>query len=199
MGDVQFTDFALLSNLAGKRDKDFLSRGFKYDPALAVKIVSATAAVDDDTASKIMGDLEPLKQHEPALFSRMISSETLAKQIPALFSEVFDMMSVDDLRRLVTSSYFNLDILLWRLSKASNPLHKNVHVELMERVLTDPPNLHHYRYIGDMLRSYSRDEVRAILRPVASRDQDSARWLIRQVEVARRERLIDEAGELIDW
>lgn len=199
MGNVPFADFALISNLKGPRDKDFLARGFRYAPSLAVRIASGDSAVDDGTALKILEELEPLKQYEPALFSRMISSETLAKRLPALFSEVFDMMPVDDLRRLVTSPNFKLDELLWRLSKASNPLHKSIHVELMERVLTAAPNLHHYRYIGDMLRSYSRDEVRDILRPVAKRDQDSARWLIRQVEVARRERLIDEAGEILAW
>lgn len=199
MGDMPFAEYALLSNLASNRDKDFVSRGFRYAPALAVNMVSVGAAVDDDTVLKILSDLEPLEQYEPALFSRMISSETLAKQIPALFSEVFDVMPVDDLRRLVTSPHFNLDVLLWRLSKASNPVHKSVHIELMERVLAAPTNLHHCRYIGDMLRSYSRDEVRDILRPVAARDEESARWLIRQVELVRRERLIDEAGELLDW
>jgi hypothetical protein len=198
-GDLPFPDFALLSNLAAKSDKDFLSRGFRYAPALAVHIVSASAVADDGTALKILSELQPLERFEPALFSRMIASETLARQVPALFSEVFDMMPAEDLRRLVTSTYLSLDDFLWRLSKASNPLHKDIHVALMERVLSDPPNLHHYRYIGDMLRSYSRDEVREILRPLANRDGDPVHWLVRQIELVRRERLMNEAGQLLDW
>lgn len=129
----------------------------------------------------------------------MIASETLARQVPALFSEVFDMMPAEDLRRLVTYTYLSLDDFLWRLSKASNPLHKDIHVALMERVLSDPPNLHHCRYIGDMLRSYSWDEVREILRPLANRDGDPVHWLVRQIELVRRERLMNEAGQLLDW
>jgi hypothetical protein len=37
-GDLPFPDFALLSNLAAKNDKDFLSRGFRY--ALPLRFTS---------------------------------------------------------------------------------------------------------------------------------------------------------------
>ncbi|MGP9812946.1 hypothetical protein ACTZWT_15675 [Rhodopseudomonas sp. NSM] len=198
-GDLPFSDFALLSNLVGPRDKDFLSHGFRYAPDLAVQLVSATPSMDNHTAIKLLGDLTPLERYEPALFARMISNEPLAKMIPALFSDVFDMMPAADMHRLVTSPYLVLDELLWRISRASNPLHKAIHVSLLNQVISAPPNLHHYRYIGELLRGYSRDEVRDILRPIIDELQDSALWLIRQIEIARQERLVNETGQLLEW
>lgn len=108
------------------------------------------------------------------------------------------MVPVEKLRQLIASPYLKFEDLLWRLSKASNPLHKPLHLELMARVLNDPMNLHHYRYIGQMLRSYPRDEVREMLRPVVARDGEQVHWMLREIESARRERLVDEAGQLLE-
>jgi hypothetical protein len=38
------------------------------------------------------------------------------------------------------------------------------------------------------------DEVREILRPLANRDGDPVHWLVRQIELVRRERLMNEAA-----
>lgn len=198
-GELPFVDFALLSVLLGSGDKDFMARGFRYAPDLAVKLVSNSPPTDDRIPSQLLNDIEPLERYEPALFARMISSKTLAKKIPALFSDVFDMMPAEDMNHLATSPYLTLDDILWRISKASNPLHKEIHLSLLKMVLAAPPNLHHFRYVGELLRSYSRDEVRDILGPLVDDPRDSALWLLRQIEIVRRERLINESGQLLDW
>ena len=56
----------------------------------------------------------------------------------------------------------------------------------------------HRRAIGQPVAAHSRHEVREILRPVVSRDGDAVRWLVRQIELVRRMRLVNEAGQLLD-
>jgi hypothetical protein len=48
-------------------------------------------------------------------------------------------------------------------------------------------------------RCSSRDKVVEILRPIVSRDGDLVHWLVRQIELVRRERFVNEAGQLLDW
>jgi hypothetical protein len=129
----------------------------------------------------------------------MIASSTLAPLVPKLFSAVFDNFPEDELRRVVASPHVDQAELLWRLSSSSNTLHRNLHVELMARVLEGNPNLHNYRYVGNMLRSYSREELLGLLQPVTERGDDKGLWFLREVEAARQERLIDEAGRLLHY
>jgi len=197
-GDVSFREWALTTMLRRTRDKDFLLRGFEYASELAVRLVLTDLASDDNMAKSILGAIKPLPRYEPVLFERMIASALLAPMIPHLFSDVVDMVPVENLRQIIASPYVKFEDLLWRLSKTSNPLHKPLHVELIARVLNDPMNLHHYRYIGQMLRSYPRDEVREMIRPVVAHGREQAHWMLREIESARRERLVDEAGQLLD-
>jgi hypothetical protein len=98
------------------------------------------------------------------------------------------------LHRCVASPNVDQNTLLFRLGSTSNPLHRSVHAELMRRVLESPINLHHNRYLANMLRGHTRHDVLALLKSTISPDEDNAIWLVREVESARGERLIDEAG-----
>jgi hypothetical protein len=196
-GDIPFPDWALKTASRGDDDKALLSRGFRYAPDVAVRVVLSDLTTDDNVAKQVLEAVQPLERHDPALFSRMIGSSVLAPLMPNLFSEVFDAMSGEEIRQLVSSPYIKFETLIWRLSKDTNPLHKQVHTELIERVMNEPLNLHHYRNVGDMLRGYSRDELREMVRPIVARGDENAHWLLRQIEYVRRERLINEAGELL--
>jgi len=196
-GDIPFPDWALKTASRGDDDKALLSRGFRYAPDVAVRVVLSDLAADDGAAKQILEAIQPLERHDPALFSRMIGSSVLAPLMPNLFSEVFDAMSAEEIRQLVASPHIKFETLIWRLSKDSKPLHKQVHTELIEKVLNEPLNLHHYRNLGEMLRGYSRDELREIMRPITARGDEKARWLLRQIEYVRQERFINEAGDLL--
>jgi len=71
-----------------------------------------------------------------------------------------------------------------------------VHAELLRRVLQSPMNMHHYRYIAGMLRAHSRYEVLELLRDLPCVGKDDWIWLVREIETARSERLIDESGAI---
>jgi hypothetical protein len=197
-GDIPFPEWVLKAALRGEDDKVLLTRGFRYAPDVAVRVVLDDLAADDATAKQVLEAIPPLERHDPALFSRMIASSTLAPVLPNLFSQVFDTMSAEEIRQLTASPYIQFEILIWRLSKDNNPLHKEIHKELMLRVLNEPMNLHHYRNVGDMLRGYSRDELCEMVHSIVARRDERAHWLIRQIEYVRRERLISESGELLD-
>jgi hypothetical protein len=48
-----------------------------------------------------------------------------------------------------------------------------------------------------MLRSYPSHAVEDILRPFLAQNTDDTLWFVREVEDARCERLLDEAGQLL--
>lgn len=56
--------------------------------------------------------------------------------------------------------------------------------------------MHHVRYVADMLRAYSREEVLHIIDAAPHGREDCWLWFVRSVEAARDERLIDENGTI---
>jgi Barrel-sandwich domain of CusB or HlyD membrane-fusion len=64
------------------------------------------------------------------------------------------------------------------------------------RVSLGPVNLHHDRYIANMLRGHTAEDTDSLLRNTQGIGGDSWLWLVREVEGARGERLINEVGKL---
>jgi hypothetical protein len=124
-----------------------------------------------------------------------LASEQLASLVPEVFQNCFDTFPAPALRRCLDSPHIKQNILLWRLGASSNPLQRPAHVELINRILSDPINLHHYGYIAGMLRSYTHYELITLLKETVSPGESSAMWFVRSVEAARGERLIAETGK----
>lgn len=96
-----------------------------------------------------------------------------------------------------SSEHVNQEMLLFRLSATSSPLHKQAHMEMIKRLIAGKANLHHYRYISKMLRNYSRHDVIHLLLETTDLNDDRSIWLVREVENVRRQRLINEALQWI--
>ena len=126
----------------------------------------------------------------------MLAVPALAALIPQVFAEGFDLFPINTLRRCITSGDIDQGSLLYRLAATANPLHRAVHEELLERVLACPPKWHDLRHVADMLRAYSREEVLQIIDAIPHGREDCWFWLVRMVEVARGERLINEYGAI---
>jgi hypothetical protein len=116
--------------------------------------------------------------------------------IPGAFASAFDTFPVAALHRCIESPDIDQSILLFRLGATSNPLHRSVHAELIQRVLAAPVDLHRYRYVANMLRGHTAEDTDSLLRNAEGVGGDGWLWLVREVEAARGERLINEAGEL---
>lgn len=198
-GGLPFREFALMREYYRRQDPDMLARGFGFAPDVAIRFVLSTPGPDTPYAKKILESLEPLESLDRALLQHMMAIPDLTSEIPTLFAEVIDEMSADELLALATSPHVDFNLLLWRTSTTSNPMHRAFHLDAMKRTLATAVNLHNYGYIGSMLRAYSRDDMKELLgQPPLDVRSDKVLWLIRAIEDARRERLINEAGEVLE-
>ncbi|MGC1357754.1 MAG: hypothetical protein WA851_18550 [Xanthobacteraceae bacterium] len=167
-----------------------------YSPEPAIEIVLKHLQSEDNKAAAVLHALKNLKSYDAELLNRMLAKPKLAALIPNVFANCFDTFPSEALHRCINSLDINQEMLLFRLAATSNPLHRPVHVELIQRLLGSPINLHHYRYVANMLKAYTHYEVMALLKETVSRENDNSVWFVREVENARGERLINEAGHL---
>jgi hypothetical protein len=176
-------------------DPHFVPQMLSSLPDLAMELVLEHFRTDDEKAHALLSAIRGVNSYHAGLLDRMLASDRLASLIPEVFQNCFDTFPADALRRCLDSPHIKQDILLWRLGASSNPLHRSVHVELINRALKEPMNLHHYGYIAGMLRSHTRYEVIALLEETVSPSESNAMWFVRTVEAARGERLISEIGK----
>lgn len=141
-----------------------------------------------------MSKLKPFNNFNYELFHRMISSKLLAPLIPSLFSEVLNALPVEILQKLIDSKYIKFENILWQLSNTSNVDHKKIHIQLLKKIIKDDINIHYFSYVGNMLRSYSREEIFDILNTIYKPQSDNFLFFVRELENIRQERLINENG-----
>ncbi len=170
---------------------------FSTAPSLAINVVLDLFKNDDDKAAAILRELKDVKSYHADLLDRMLASPKLAALIPDVFANCFDTFPAEALRCCIASADVNQDTLLCRLGSTSNPLHRSEHAELMRRVLESPMNLHHYRFVAAMLTSHTRHDVLTLLAGTNCPQEDRWLWFVREVEAARGERLINEAGRIL--
>jgi hypothetical protein len=108
----------------------------------------------------------------------------LAELIPNLFANTFDTFPATALHRCIASPDIDQGALLFRLGATSNPLHRSVHAQLIQRVLTGPVELHCYRYVANMLRGHTVEDTDSLLRNAKGMGGNGWVWLVREVEAA---------------
>jgi len=165
-------------------------------PDLAIEVVLSHLKSDAGKSASVLAALKDLSSYNADLVEYMLSVPKLTELIPSVFANAFDTFPVEALHRCIESPCINQETLLFRLGTTSNPLHRSIHAELIHRVLNAPTNLHHYRYVANMLRGHTTEDTDSLLRNAEGVGSDNWLWLVREVEAARGERLINEAGEL---
>jgi nucleoside phosphorylase len=176
-------------------DNHFTPQMLARLPDLAIEIVLNHIKSDLEKSTAVLEALKDLKSYDADLLDYMLSVPKLAKLIPGVFADAFDTFPVEQLDRCITSSDIDQEALLFRLASTSNPLHRPVHAKLISRVLDAPMNLHHARYVASMLRGHTSEDTILLLSNAHGMGGDNWLWLVREVEAARRERLINEDGE----
>lgn len=166
-------------------------------PELAIDLALNDFKDDQERAAEILSKLKSVKIYHAGLFSRMIAEPKLAALIPRVFADCFDTFPQDTILQAISSPDIDEDELMWRLSATSNPMHRPAHIRLIKRTIAQDINIHHYRYLADMLRGHSRHDVIAILEETTQPRDNNTIWLIRQIESARGELLINEAGYIL--
>jgi hypothetical protein len=165
-------------------------------PDLAVEVVLNHLKDDVEKSVAVLKALKDVRSYNADLLDYMLAVPKLAELIPGVFASAFDTFPVAALHRCMASPDIDQNILLFRLGATSNPVHRLVHADLIQRVLTGPVDLHHDRYVANMLRGHTAEDLDSLLRNAEGVGGDGWLWLVREVEAARGERLINEAGEL---
>jgi hypothetical protein len=163
-------------------------------PELATEYVVQQLADDNERAAAVLRALGSLATYNARLLDRMLATPALAALVPSVFAAAFDLFTVEALRRCIASPHIDQNLLLFRLAATANPMHREVHEDLIGRVLSASLNLHHLSYIANMLKAYSREEVLDLVNAAPHSCEDQWFWFVRSVEAARGERLINEAG-----
>lgn len=165
-------------------------------PDVAVGFVLEHLRQDESKAAAVLGELRDLSKYSDALLNHMLAVPSLAALVPGVFAECFDNFPLASLQRCLECPHINQEELLYRLGASGNPLHRPVHAELISTALGQPLNLHHFKYIANMLRGYPRHDAVAMLEAASHLDEDKWLWLAREVETARGERLLNDIGSL---
>ncbi|WP_131278669.1 hypothetical protein [Hylemonella gracilis] len=187
-----FPYWIALHSVMNRWEDHFTPQFLALSPDLAIDCV--VHHLDDKRAAAVLMALNGTATYSARLLDRMLAVPSLAALIPQVFADGFDLFPVEALQCCIASSEIDQDSLLYRLAATANPMHRAVHEELMTRVLDAPLQLNNLRYVADMLRAYSREEVLHIIDSSIHFREDCWFWFVRLVEAARGERLINEDG-----
>lgn len=175
-------------------NEHFVPEMLSWLPELMIELVLGPFRIDEEKAAKLLKSLRGVKFYHAGLVEWMLSKPSLAELIPTVFAACLDTFPADALQRCVSSVHIDHHTLLMRLATSGNPMHLSVHRQLIQKTLQRPINLDSYRFLASMLKSHTRYDLIELLKNTVSLSDDTAVWFVREVEVARGERLIDEAA-----
>jgi hypothetical protein len=178
-------------------DDHFSAQILSCVPDVAIELLSGEFLGDVPKSKQILGRLK-ISSNDAHLLDVMLANADLAVFIPDVFENCFDTFPVTELKKCIQSSAIDQSRLLSTLSKTSNPLHREVHVALIQRICNSVLSLDQVRNISEMLKEHTRHDVVLILSEVTCEDRDKWMWIIREIERARGERLISEVGEFLE-
>lgn len=196
-GEVPFPNWIARHSAVKNWHADFTPAMLASLPDLAVDLVVDQFRADDEKSFEILSALKGVRLYRSDLLDRMMAAPKLTPLIPEVFADSFDLVPPDALHRMLASSDIDEEKLLFRLSTSSNPSHGTIHAELIKRILGRKMSIDHYRYLANMLKAHTRHDVVEILAKTTRAGEDNSIWFIREVELAREERLVNEDGGLL--
>ena len=162
-------------------------------PEIATRFVIDYFEQDKTKVEAVLNVLT-LKSYNAEILDRMLTEPSLAALVPKVFSNAFDAFPAEAIQHCLDNPHIDQEMLLFRLSFSSNPMHRPLHASLISRVLKTLQKFHHFRYVANMLRSHTTYEVKRLFSEQDGIGSDNWIWLLREIEIARSERLIDEEG-----
>lgn len=196
-GVMPYPRWIVTNSAAAVWENYFTAEMLASQPELAIDFVINRLDEDDARAEDVLKHVKGVRSYNAKLFQRMIGTPKLAALIVGVFAECLDSFPAPALLQLMSSEHVDYEMLIFRLSATSNIMHRPVHAELIKREVSRDTNLHHCRYLGNMLRSYNRYQAVQLLKETTSPTEDRSIWLVREVETARKQRLLDECQQWI--
>lgn len=193
IGAIPFDQLIAIPSTLAPWDDRLSPQMLALVPEIAIGFVIGFFEQDKTKAEAVLNVLT-LKDYNAEILDRMLTEPSLAALVPKVFSNAFDAFPAEAIQHCLDNPHIDQEMLLFRLSFTSNPMHRPVHASLISRVLKTSPKFHHFRYVANMLRSHTTYEIKRLLSECDSRGYDNWIWLLREIEIARSERLVDEEG-----
>ena len=193
VGAVPFDQLIAIPSAISPWDDRLSPQMLAMVPEIAIRFVIDFFEKDKTKVESVLKVLT-LKNYNTEILDRMLTESSLAALVPKVFSNAFDAFPAETIQHCLDNPHIDQEMLLFRLSFTSNPMHRPLHASLISRVLKTPPKFHHFRYVANMLRSHTTYEIKRLLSEYDGRGSDNWIWLLREIEIARSERLVDEEG-----
>jgi hypothetical protein len=192
LGATSFAEWIAASNIAqGKSDARFC-RSIARDKDLAMRIIFDHLSKDDSAVKSIVEQMDPMESYHERLFELLLADPSLSTLIPKLFSGALDTFPEKALKRAIDSPDVPFGDLLRSMAASSSPVHCTLHKAIVTSVLAQPIDLFRYRDVAKILRIYQREQILDILKSTIPDMTSEAIWMIREIELERRQLLIDE-------
>ncbi len=189
MGDMSF-----LTRLSTDKTEQRFQYALVQNADLAVQLIVSDLNGDIDVVKQILGLMKPLTKYDHNLFNYLISKTDLAIFVPRIFSGSFDSFPEDSLLIAFNTAGVGFNDLVRAVALATSAAHRDFHEIIVRRALCDPMDIFVYRDVAKMLRVHSRTMLFPLLQRVMPVLSSDGLWLVREIEAARNELLIDEQG-----
>ncbi|MCF3947840.1 hypothetical protein, partial [Acidiphilium iwatense] len=195
LGDVSFEDWILSARLGQDYNDNLYRRSLAENRNLAVKLVMGPFREDENAIKEIISHMQPFPSYHEELYDLLISSPSLADLTLKVFSGGFDTFPESVLLRTIDTQGIEFHALLRALATASSPSHLTLHKALLTKLLNLPLDLFVYREMAKILRVHTSAALAELLKETMQTMSTNEMWLVREIEVARGELLVDERGE----
>jgi hypothetical protein len=194
-GDLSLSEWLLTQRLSRDGNDYMFRRALAAQPNLVIRLMVDNYWGDDSVSKQILTQLVDTRiSYQSALYERLIGSEVLASLIPKLFARSFDTVPDAALQRALDAPGVNFNELVRSMAASSSVTHIAVHRMIVRRVLATTVDLFVYRELAKMLRVHARESVLEILKNAIPEMTGDALWLVREIETARGELLVNEQG-----
>jgi hypothetical protein len=196
---VSFIEWLLLQQLpARKAEWAKESRELKSVRELALPVFLNLFEKGDASVADIIVALGPLEKFHAELVQFLLDDSGRIGQIPKLFERSLDTFPEEILLRVLAAPSCEFTEFTRALAVTSNPIHQNLHVAVGKRALESDFDPFLYRTIAQILRAHPRSILQKLMKEIAPNGADKDLWLIREVEAASGELLINENGNWLD-
>jgi len=194
-GDLSLPEWLLTRRLSQDGSDHMFQRALAAQPNLVIRLMVDHYWRDDSVSKQILEHMvNPRISYQSAFYERLVGSEILAGLIPKLFAQSLDTVPDAALRRALDAPGINFQELVRSIAASSSVTHITTHWEVIRRALAATVDLFTYRELAKVLRVHSRESVLEILKNAIPEMTSDALWLVREIEAARGELLVNEQG-----
>jgi hypothetical protein len=193
--DVEFIEWLLLKRLPGHSSDPFFGTELGRIAEILVPILLEHFEDDEDEYLQFIVAAQQVPRFHARVVERMLGRSDYAPLIPKVFANAFDTFPDAVLVRVLESPAVDFGAFIRALSQSPTPMHRNVHSRTISRLLERAFDIFEYRSVAQALRNYPRWTLQQVLKEVLHGVGDRELLLIREVEKASGELLVDESGK----